>query len=76
MAEIIDAERDSNNDDGVKPSRKRKRKMKSKAAQSDDEDNNFVVSTSESESEGSELDSIEITNEEVDSSHPYFILND
>ena len=64
MAEIIDAER-SSNDDNAKPSRKRKRMGKAKAVQSDKEDNNFIGSSSESKSEGSESDCIEITNEEV-----------
>lgn len=68
MAEIIDAERNSSNDDSLKLSDKRKRKGKAKAVQSvqsDKEDNDFIGSSSESESEGSELDCVEITNKEV-----------
>ena len=64
MAEIIDVERSSNNDN-AKPSHKCKRTGKAKAVQSDKEDNNFIGSSSKSESEGSESDCIEITNEEV-----------
>lgn len=71
MAEIIDTEQKSSNDDPPKLSCKHKRKGKAKAVQSDKEDNNFVSSSSESESEVSEtdLDCIEITNEEVSLCH-------
>ena len=82
MAEIIDAERtssDENTTAKLPVSRKRKRRGKGKAKRTDkakqtnEEDNNFISSSSKSESEGSESDCIEITNEEV--SQYYKILS-
>ena len=67
MAEIINAERDSDNQDDPKPSRKRKRKPKQKADESDKDDGDFVGSSSDSDSvsEDDEMDCVEITNIEV-----------
>ena len=72
MAEIIDAEQ-SSSDDNPKQTCKRKRNPKGKARakpkapkQTNDEDNNFISSSSKSESTGeSDCHSIKITNEEV-----------
>jgi hypothetical protein len=64
MAEIIDAERET--DDNAKVARKRKRKPKKTTAESDNDDNPFVESSSDSEST-SQSDGVEIANEEVSS---------
>jgi hypothetical protein len=67
MAEIINAERDSDNQDNRKPSRKRKRKAKQKADESDKDDADFMGSSSDSDSvsEDDDTDCVEITNIEV-----------
>lgn len=67
MAEIINAERDSDNQDNPKPSRKRKRKAKQKADESDKDDVDFTGSSSNSDSVSEDDDTVcaEITNIEV-----------
>jgi len=67
MAEIINAERDSDNQDNPKPSRNRKRKAKQKADESDKDDADFTGSSSDSDSvsEEDDTDCVEITNIEV-----------
>ena len=67
MAEIINAEWDSDNQDNPKPSRKCKRKAKQKADESDKDDADFTGSSSDSDSvsEDDDTDCAEITNIEV-----------
>ena len=67
MAEIINAEQDSDNQDDPKPSRKRKRKPKQKADESDKDDGDFAGSSSNSDSVSgdNDMDCVEITNIEV-----------
>lgn len=66
MAEIINAERDSDNQHDPKP-RKRKKKAKQKADQSDKDDDDFTGSSSESDavSEHNDTDCVENINIEV-----------
>ena len=71
MAEIINAEWDSDNQHNPKPSQKHKRKAKQKADESDKDDADFTSSSSNSDSvsEDDDTDCVEITNIEV-----YFYL--
>ena len=67
MAEIINAEQDSDNQDDPKPSRKCKRKPKQKAVESDKNNGDFAGSSSDSDSvsEDDDMDCVEITNIKV-----------
>ena len=64
MAEIINAEQDSDDQDNPKPSRKCKRKPKQKADESNRDDADFAGSVSNSDS-GLEDNNVEIINIEV-----------
>lgn len=72
MAEIINAEQDSDNQHNPKPSRKRKRKAKRKVDETDKDDVDFMGSSSDSDSvsEDDDTDCVEITNVELADSLP------